>query len=578
MSDTPRRRFALPTHQRHLLTGLPPAQTGLFRGASSQQVSTLADKPSGPLQSTEDGWSYSRVVAEGRRSGAGAAGVQARSASGLPTSRLRQSERGYDGRRRGGNSGVAATEIIRKPSVQESSRLWQTFPGRGPDAAGKSYSGEVQNHVSYLGNLQQTPELDHSGYRETDKLAAMKPYGEIKKSRFLGSGSQTAPPGPPMEMDRMYSRSQKMQRGQSYLFKHPQNPAVTGQPVASAVSISKDRRVGSAETQTPAHPTKGMEDKYAASSQSSGVGTSTHVSKPAQSPKRLYGFRGFEHPTRSRPKENSGQHGFNKGRFKLSNVYPALLAKYSFSQRDAEKQEGVQRDSARPLTPGSKESRLRVPERINERNPDQRTFNTHRISRLPGFDAPTLEGAKPLIHKSDKPVKVQPGFQGFFLRNSQIWRPEKSQMHRWSNRSGPGSGDVTAAGELQREGLKMHSKTSGSTEAKARITPDIYREYNHATTPVNSRISPANPGTTGSQTEPGPGPRPPSKPHQSKLRDATNVVVSRPPEQPARLASFTYTDVLGKASFSSVSASVQSYDPANRKVRRRTEDGGEGRQ
>lgn len=571
VSDAPRRRIALPTHQRHLLTGLPPAQTGLFRGASSQQVSPIADNPSGPLQSTEDGRSYSRVFAEGRRSRAGAAGVQASSAS-----RLRQSERGYDGRRRAGNSGVTTTEIIRRLSVQESSRLWPTSPGRGPDAAGKSYSGQVQNHVGYLGNLQQTQERDYSGYKEAGKLAAMKPYGEMKKSRFLGSGSPTAPPGPPMEMDRMSSRSQKTQRGQSYLFKHSQNPAVTGKPVASAVGISRDQRVGSAETQTPAHPTKGMEDKYAASSQSSGGSTSTHVSKPAQSPKRLYGFRGFEHPTRSRPKENWGQHGFSKGRFTLSNVYPALLAKYSFSQRDAETQEGVQRDSARPLTPGSKESRLRVPGRINERNPDQRTFSTSRISRLPGFDAPTLEGAKPLIHKSDKPVKVQPGFRGFFLGNSQIWRPERSQMHRWYNRSGPGSGDVTATGELQREGLKMHSKTSGSAEAG--ITPDIYRENHHATTPVNSRISPANLGTTGGQTEPGPGPRPPSKPHRSKLRDAAHVMVSRPPEQPARLESFTYTDVLGNASFSSVSTNVQSCDPANRKVRIRSEDGGEGRQ
>lgn len=372
-----------------------------------------------------------------------------------------------------------------------------------------------------------------------------------------------------MEMDHMYSRSSKIPRGQSYLFKPSQNPAVTGKPVGSAVSVSRDQQVGPAETQRPAHPTTGTEEKHAASSQRSGVSGpvsgSVHVSKAAQSPKRLYGFRGFEHPRRSRPKENSGQHSFNKGRFRMSN--PALLAKFSFSQRDAEKQGG--------------ETRLQEPERLNERKP--RTFNSHGVSTLPGFQAPTLEGAKPLIHKSDKPLKVQPGFQGFFLRNPQIWRPEKTQMNRWSNRSGPGGSGPTASGELKGEDLKMDSRANASAEAKAAMMLDISREnrkiftflrihlnqtqqefqdYNRAGLPANSRISPTHLATTGSQTEPGP----PSKSHRSKLRDATNVIDARAREQPARLESFTYTDVLGNASFSSVGANVQSYDPANRKV------------
>lgn len=156
-------------------------------------------------------------------------------------------------------------------------------------------------------------------------------------------------------------------------------------------------------------------------------------------------------------------------------------------------------------------------------------------------------------------------------------------MHRWYNRSGAGGGGVTATGELKGEDLKMDSRTNVSVEAKAGMIPDIsrknrkiftflriplnqthqdFQEYNPATIPVNSRISPANLVTTRSQTESGP----PSKSHQSKRRDATNVIDSRPPKQPARLESFTYTDVLGNASFSSVGASVQSHDPANRQV------------
>lgn len=399
MSGPPRRRIALHAHQRHLLTHLPSAQTGIFRGASRQRAPTIADDPPGHLRSTGG---VDR----------GAAATRARSASGLPASRFRQSERGYDSRHGGGESGVTA---------KLTSRLWQTPQGRGPNAASKSSSGGIRNYGSYFGNLQQTPELDHSGYKETDKLVVMKPYDETTKSMFGGSGSQRAP-GTRIEMDHMYSRSSKIPRGQSYLFKHSQNPAVTGKPVGSAVGVSRNQQVGPAETQTPAHPPTGMEGKHAASSQRSGTSSpqsgSMHVSKPAQSPKRLYGFRGFEHPRRS-----SGQRGFTKGRFRMSTVYPALSAKYSFSQRDPERLGGVQSEyawtTARPFTLGSKETRLQVPEWINGR-----------ISTLPGFDAPTLGGAKPLIHRSDKPVKVQLGFQGFYFRNSQIWRPERTQMHR----------------------------------------------------------------------------------------------------------------------------------------------------
>lgn len=512
------------------------------------------DNPGGRPRSTEDGSEYKGVSAGGGRSQAGAA-------SGLPA--------------RGGPSGGPATEIIRKSSFQESSRLWHTSQGP-PEKL------RVQKYASYFGNLQLAPGLDYRGNKETDKLAVLKPYEEVQKR------------GPPMDVDRMFSRSSRMLRGRSYLFQHSQDPAGTGKPVGS-VGISRVQQGAPAEPQTPARPAKGTADEYAASRHRSGArrphSWSTHVSEPAQ---RLHGFRGFERPTLRRPEENLGQPGFRKGRFRMSHVNPDLLAKSSFSPGDAEKRKDSASSTARWFTSGSKDTHLRGAERIKEQNPDQRPFNTDRIPRFPGFDAPTREGAKPLSHKSDNPGKAQPGFRGFSLGNPQIWQPGKSQMHRWDSRTGGGSGEGTTTGELKREELKTHPKTSGSTEAG--ILPEIYGEngeiftslrtrlsqahqvfpeFNHTTTPVNSGTSPEKLGTTGGQTdpgpvpgpEPGPEPGPPSKSHRSQLRGETKVMVSIP-----LLESVTYTDVLGEASFSSIDANVRSYDPANRKVR--TESGG----
>ncbi|CAG00724.1 unnamed protein product [Tetraodon nigroviridis] len=234
------------------------AQTGIFRGAPSQRVST---SPSGLLGSPEDGSSYSGALV--------AAGMRAGSAGGLPSGRP-----GYDGRHVGG-------------MVRKTSRLWPA-----PHTDG----GKVQNSLSYWENWQQTP-----GVKETDEL---RPDDGMKKSRFWG---QAAPPGPPVGMDRPYRRSE-IPRGQSYLFKPSRNPAVTGKPVGSVLNISREQQGGS---QTSAHPAPAAEDQYGASSQgsavSSAVSGSTLVPKPAQTPKRLYGYRGFEHPTRSRAEENSGR-------------------------------------------------------------------------------------------------------------------------------------------------------------------------------------------------------------------------------------------------------------------------------
>ncbi|XP_011604994.2 uncharacterized protein [Takifugu rubripes] len=567
VSNTP-----LHSHQRSRFTGhqRSSSQTGTFGGAPSQEMSATADNP--------PGLSYNRNFADDRKSRAGVAGMRARPAGSIPTSHFQQKGRGHDGRHSGGNSGVKAREITRKSSFQESSRLWQ--PSQGPDGTRKSYGGRVQSYASYLGTLQQIPERDYGGYKEKNKMATMRPYEGLKISQLLVSGRQPAPQVPPMEINQIYSRNKKIPWGQSYLFNQPQNSTKTVKPASSAIIFSRDQQRGSAETQTPAHPAKGTEAEYAASSQEAAVnghvsGGATHVSKPTQTSKRLFGYRGFEHLKRGANKEPSkedpGQRGFDKGRFTMSNLYPALLAEYRFSQR--EKQEGAQRDPSltaqRPITPGSKESHLRVPGSVNESNPHQRHFNT---SRLQGFDSSTHEGAKPLIHKSDKPVKVQRGLEGFFQTNPHIWGPEKGQIHRWYKGTGAGAGDVSATGEIRREDPKVPSKTNGSTEAGEEFTLDRYRKnrkiFTFLTLHLNQthqefkeqnhpRIPPGNFGTAGNQTEVAAKPEPPSKSHQSTRTDATNAAISRAPARPAGLWSFNYTDVLGKASFSGVGVTVK---------------------
>lgn len=558
VSNTP-----LHSHQRSLFTGhqRSSSQTGTFRGAPSRGMSTTADNP--------PGLSYNRDFADDRKSRAGVAGMRARPAGSIPTSHFQQEGRGHDGRHSGGNAGVKATGTTRKSTFQETSRLWQ--PSQGLDGTRKSYGGRVQSYSSYSGTLQQTPERDYGGHKETNKMATMRPYEGVKISKFLVSGRQPAPQVPPKEINQIYSRNKKLPRGHSYLFNQPQNSTTAVKPASSAISFSRDQR--------PAHPAKGTEAENAASNQEAAVNGhvsgATHVSKPTQTPKRLFGYRGFEHHTRGANKEpseeDSGQRGFDIGRFTMSNLYPALLAKYRFSRK--EKQEGAQRDpSLKPFTPGSKETHLRVPGSVNESNPHQRHFSTYRISRLRGFDSPTLEGAKPLIHKSDKPVKVQRGLEGFFQTNSHIWGPEKSQIHRWYKGTGAGGGDVSETGGIRREHPKVPSKTNGSTEAEEEFTLDRYRKhrkiFTFLTLPLNQthqefkeqnhpRISPGNFRPAGNQAELAAEPEPPRKSHQSTGRDDTNAAISRAPARPAGLWSFNYTDVLGKASFSGVGVTVK---------------------
>lgn len=528
-------------------------------------MSTTADNP--------PGLSYNRNFADDRKSRAGVAGMRARPVGSIPTSPFQQ--KGPVHRHRGGNSGVKATEITRKSSFQESSRLWQ--PSQGPDDTRKPYGGQVQSYASYLETLQQIPGRDYGSYKERNKMDTMRPYKGLKISKFLVSGRQPAPQVPPVEINQIDSRNKKIPRGQSYLFNQPQNSTTTVKMAASAI---RDQQRGSSETQTPAHPARGTEAENAASIQEAAVNGHvsgpTHVSKPKQPSKRLFGYRGFEHLARGAnkepSKEDSGQRGFDKDRFTMSNLYPALLAKYRFSR--GEKQEGAQRDPSaqRPFTPGSKETHLRVPGSVNERNPHQRHFNTYRIPRLQGFKSSTLEGAKPLIPKSDKPVKVQRGLEGFFQTNSHMWGPEKSQIHRWYKGTGAGGGDVSATGGMRREHPKVPSKANGSTEAEEEFSLDRYRKnrkiFTFLTLHLNQthqefkeqnhpRISPGNFRTAGNQAELAAKPEPPSKSHQSTRRDATNATISRAPARPAGLWSFNYTDVLGKASFSGAGVTVR---------------------
>lgn len=76
-----------------------------------------------------------------------------------------------------------------------------------------------------------------------------------------------------------------------------------------------------------------------------------------------------------------------------------------------------------------------------------------------------------------------------------------------------------------------------------------FKEYDQAATPVNSRISPANPGTTGSQAEPGSGAKTIEKIPSVQTERCNKG--DRLKGAGAKLESFTRSDLLGNASFSS---------------------------
>lgn len=349
---------------------------------------------------------------------------------------------------------------------------------------------------------------------------------------------------------------------------------------------------------------------------------STHAGDPGRTTKSIYGFRGFRRPTwravmepfvsssGSNKSFTSRRPSFNKGRFKMVNVYPSS-PKYSFGRRDASRTStndsspspgmlGVVQTMATSRPLGFQEAGPLLPasDAHVESNPDGRPSKSdRRIYGLKGFGVRPLEGAKPLIKEPDQNARVQQGFKGFQFRSS-----GSSRIHRWDNKPEPGS---------RSEDLKQLLKP----EADTRFTPDEDRKRRKTYTHLGS-----DPGQTGngnstseapwkhkerasaghsvsptylssdpggldprpeseppSRTRPAPPPAHlPNSPTRSEVRGqrvrgnaaskklnesltskAGNAAIVRLSSRLARLKAVTYTDILGSASFSGVRGTVQ---------------------
>lgn len=238
------------------------------------------------------------------------------------------------------------------------------------------------------------------------------------------------------------------------------------------------------------------------------------ANKPGQTIKSVFGLRGFQNPMWRAVKEpsilspsgsneriNSQRYSFDKGKFKIANIYPSLSPKYSFGQRKASttpsKPErtptgysspspgtadiGHTGTTARPFTP------------LMDSNSDPRQFRIYRrMYGLKGFGTRPLEGAKPLVGEPEKSDRVQQSFEGFKPRSSQIWRPKSSKTHKWNNKPEPGSSHETTVSPNERssEDLKPLLKTEGGTEVVTRLTPGKYNEKNRSIDPLVSNKTP----------------------------------------------------------------------------------------
>lgn len=251
----------------------------------------------------------------------------------------------------------------------------------------------------------------------------------------------------------------------------------------------------------------------------------THDYKPAQSTKILYGFRGFENPTRRAVKEpailssrdgNGFQsYSFDKGKVykvKISNKYSSLSPVYSFGLRGTTttatttaKPEMTPTNSLSPSpgilhitqtttvsTPGSFSSGFQeVRSESNTHTDVNQTHRQFRVSKriygLKGFRGRPLEGAEVLVRDPDKSDAFQQDFEGFELRNSQIWQTKSSLIHRWYDQTGKteqGNSKISTQSQNkpQSEDLKPFLKAAGSVESvkPSRFSPDKYKK-NHKT-------------------------------------------------------------------------------------------------
>lgn len=345
-----------------------------------------------------------------------------------------------------------------------------------------------------------------------------------------------------------------------------------------------------------------------------------NASRLAHTTRSIYGFRGFKKQTRkpvtvhlnlstshAGERTDSGRRIFDKGRFKITNIYSPLSPKYSFGRKSTAPQnyttpspttlDQVQTTST-PEPLGFNEGRPPLPDsgaRIKS-NPHGRQFQIYgRIYRLKGFGSQPLEGARALIKRPDKTDRVQQGFEGLKMRNSQIWRPESGRIHRRYNKTVPGS-DTGREDQMQlsntqltpkreEEDYKIHthlglqpvhgrpgnasSKGEQQNEASASVGHTITSSSLRSAGEPSLKSEPRSPNRTRSVTVKGHfipipfsgvvrGQRVRGK-TASKLNNSTSLTPDVPiiRKPPSRLRAVTYADILGSASFTGVRAITQ---------------------
>lgn len=344
-----------------------------------------------------------------------------------------------------------------------------------------------------------------------------------------------------------------------------------------------------------------------------------NASKLTHATKSIYGFRGFKKQMRkpvtvhlnlstshADERTDSGRRIFDKGRFKITNIYPSLSPKYSFGRKSTAPQnytppspttlDQVQTTST-PEPLGFNEGRPPLPDngaRIKS-NPHGRQFQIYsRIYGLKGFGSRPLEGARALIKRPDKTGRVQQGFEGLKMRNSQIWRPESSRIHRLYNKTVPSSNtgrqdqmqfSYTQLTPNQEEDYKIHTHLGlqavqsrpGNASSKGEQQNEASASVGHTITSssLKSAGDPSLKSETGSPNRtrsvtimahfiPSPfsgvvrGQRVRGK-TASKLSNLTSLTLDVPiiRKPPSRLRAVTYADILGSASFTGVRATTQ---------------------
>ncbi|XP_035530828.1 uncharacterized protein LOC118337826 [Morone saxatilis] len=388
-------------------------------------------------------------------------------------------------------------------------------------------SSETPKHKKLMSYLFKDPQTSHGGHEAVNTVAG-------DGHRALSTTAHKQRPSNPQVYSRFSSNFKQLEQPQrEEPTKGVQHQSDNANPLYQNTNAAQyGAQIDRAGTQISVYPAPpkdvtmesfvpvphaDFQSNYATGSDKSVVSSlvittprgSMQAHRPGVTTKSIYGLRGFKSPTwravkespalsssRSDERFNSQRFRFDKGKFKIANVYPSLSPKYSFGQRGAStatvKPERAPTDysspspgtldiiqtktTPRPLTSGFKEARPPLPESDagKGRDPDRTQFrNYRRIFGFKGFGNRPLEGAKPLVSEPDKSARVQQGFKSFKLRS---WQPKSSRSHWWYNKTEPGSSRVStkSQNEQSSEELKPLLKTAGSTVT--RFTPDTYKK------------------------------------------------------------------------------------------------------